>query len=279
MMKEKIVFVGLLYVVCMFAHAQSSQLEYRPFAQEDKTWKTQVGLTKENLFCNHIDGDTLINGETWKKVYNYVGSPDFDYSYYAAIRDVGRKVYAIAKGNSKPRLLYNFDIKVGNVIKCGMEGNTFCCLLDADEKADTLLGFEFVSYLRVERIDTIKARGLMHRRFTLSLLDAYKGHYMNGEDSLIDDVVWIEGIGSGAGPFLPWMPLPARETFFQSCAIGKTCIFGYPDFYNCDATNKIRNTHSFTNDYPQLYNLLGHRQSNKPAKGVYIENGRKRVVK
>ena len=114
------------------------------------------------------------------------------------------------------------------MVRCGVEGNAFGCLLEKDEKPDTLLGFPFESYLRVDKIDTIKVRDLQFRRFTLTLLDAYKEYYRTGEASVLDNVVWVEGVGSGAGPFTPWMPLPARESIFTSCCIGKTCKCPFP---------------------------------------------------
>ena len=67
----------------------------------------------------------FINGEKWKKVYNYrfwpVEGKRFD-TYYSSIREVGKKVYAIAKGSNRQRLLYDFDLKEGNIVRCGIEG-------------------------------------------------------------------------------------------------------------------------------------------------------------
>lgn len=141
-------YLLLLLMSLPFASfVQAEQEGYRPFAQEGKTWEAREGMIMENIYGNCIDGDTLIDGENWKKVYNYHGFPEFNYSYYAAIRDVGTKVYAIAKGSSRPRLLYDFGLKEGQTVRCGVEGNAFGCLLDADEKPDTLLGFEFASSL------------------------------------------------------------------------------------------------------------------------------------
>ena len=108
-----------------------------------------------------------------------MGSPDFNYSYYAAICDVDKKVYIIAMGSCRPRLLYDFGLKVGDELKCGMEGNAFGCLRDTEEKTDTLLGFPFVSYLKVKSIDTIHVSGQYVRenylrRFTFVLLDGFR---------------------------------------------------------------------------------------------------------
>ena len=55
---------------CMFfesVFAQTSELNYRPFAKDNKVWKTQVGGIMENVYVNIIDGDTVINGKDWKR--------------------------------------------------------------------------------------------------------------------------------------------------------------------------------------------------------------------
>ena len=272
-MKTKFILVCLFFSTCMALHAQSSQLEYRPFAEDGKVWESQVGLIMENVYGNRIDGDTLIGGKTWKKVYNYVFMPDFGISYYAAIRDEGKKVYAIAKGSNRPRLLYDFGLKEGDIVMCGVEGNAFSCLLDRDEKVDTLQGFPFASFLRVERIDTIMARGLHHRRFTLTLLDAYREHFLKGRGEVIDNVVWVEGIGSGAGPFSPWLPLPPMDSFLQLCEVNRTCIFGYPDFYDAKEVDSIFAPCPVIKESNKNYDLQGRRLSGKPGKGVYIVGG------
>ena len=117
MMKDRLILLWLMTIMCIPAMAQTAKIEYRPFAENGKVWEAQVGGIMENLYGNRIDGDTLIYGESWMKVYNYVGFPDFGCSYYASIRDVGNKVYAIAKGSKKPRLLYDFSLKKGDVVK------------------------------------------------------------------------------------------------------------------------------------------------------------------
>lgn len=280
----------LLMSLPFASFAQTQQENYRPFAQEGKTWETREGMIMENTYGNCIDGDTLIDGESWKKVYNYHGFPEFNYSYYAAIRDVGTKVYAIAKGSSRPRLLYDFGLKEGQTVRCGVEGNAFGCLLDADEKPDTLLGFEFASSLRVERIDTIETRGHKFRRFTLTFLDHFKypliDKRFNNEQGILYDtgnVIWVEGIGSNVGPFFPWWPLQPQHAFVTSCYMDKTLIFGFSDFYMSSmqensAIQGIR-TSMPAPDGGAAYDLLGRRLSSIPTKGIYIQNGKKRIFR
>ena len=274
MLKSWLLLILLPWPLCMVAGDNLSSDNYRPFAQTGKTWETRVGWTEENVYCNRIDGDTLINGESWKKVYNFYAFPELNYSYYAAIRDVGKKVYAIAKGSSRPRLLYDFGLKVGDIVRCGVEGTAFGCLLDEGEQLDSLLGFRLFYYLRLERIDTVESCGLKHPRFTLTMLDPFKDKLM-----MADDIVWVEGIGSGAGPFSPWMPLPPIETVFQQCLINKTYIFTYPDFYQDHESANVSAVRTKTSNNKNVIDLHGHRLTGKPSKGVYIEDGRKMVGK
>ena len=214
----------------MAMQAQSSQLEYCAFAQEGKTWEMQTGPVLERLYDTYVGGDTLIGGEVWKKVYRHVSLPTAMYepSYFAAVRDAGQKVYALAKGSSRPRLIYDFSLKTGDLVRCGIEGNAFGCLLEGEDPLDTLFGFPFEAYLKLERIDTVIAHGLEHRRFILRLLDASMEWLLRS-----DPVVWIEGVGSGAEPFSPWMPMPVKDyTFHVSCKKDGNTLFLFPDdFY------------------------------------------------
>ena len=271
-MKKAKLFIMLLFTFGMTAQAQ---IDYRPMAEDGKMWETQIGLIMENVYDCLIKGDTLINGENWKKVYKGIGWPmELEKPYYAAIRDEGKKVYAIAKGSNRARLLYDFGLKVGDLARCGIESNDFACLLDKDEKTDNLLGYPLFSYLRVERIDTIKVRGQEFRCFTLRLLDAYEERIMFAEP-----VIWVEGIGSGAGPFSPWLPMPTTGIMIN-CNEGRDALFLYPyDLPNYQEPDFIRSVQSDMNESDVIFNLLGRQLQGKPGHGIYIQNGRKVVIK
>ena len=278
MKKTKLILTWVLYMISMYVMAQPSQLEYRPFAQDGKTWVARMGYTPEDEYYNKISGDTLINGEHWKKVYN--STCGFEWaefiSYYAAVRDEGKRVYAIARGSKKPRLLYDFNLKVGDFIRCGIEGNAFGCLLD-NEPLDSLLGFPLSAYLYVERIDTVMAEGQMQRRFTLNLLDGFMAPYRNTEEELIE-VVWIEGVGSGAGPFSPWRPTPSLDSYFLNCYINKNTIYAFPDIDYTIKTNALPDSYTFSPKEKESYDLQGRPVQSTSKHGVYIKDGRK-VIK
>ena len=280
MKRQGLLFIFIMFAIGTPAQRLSPKLEYRPFAVDGKAWEAQVGIIMENTYGYRIDGDTLIGGERWMKVYSYM-FPDLRGSYYAAVRDDGQKVYAIAKNSRRPRLLYDFGLNDGDVVRCGAEGNHLGCLLDSGEEPDSLLGFPYMAYLKVERVDTVAARGREHRRLTLSLLDPFR------EWTMAENIVWVAGIGSGAGPFSPWMPLPPQDTFLLHCEINRTCIFGFEDFYKSDATDVVSDTQQKKKEPLNSFDLSGRRLSVSSAssvpsvlpKRVYIIDGKKVVVR
>ena len=289
---ERLLFAGLLCAVGLFASAQTTESDYRPFAEEGKKWETQVGLIMENLYSYFISGDTVINGENWKKVYNrrYMnGTPH----YYSAVRDVDKKVYCIAKGSNRPRLLYDFGLKVAeprsmprgkSVVRCGIEGNGFVCLLEEDEKADSLLGFDFYAYLWLIKVDTVQSHGQEYRRYLLTFLDSDREplRYGDGTGAEWCNVTWIEGVGSGAGPFLPWVPFPPYGRIYLDCTVKGGDSFSFYDVYKAEDTTEVPALDS--SGIPRerddsFYDLQGRRLTGEPGKGLYIQNGRKIIAK
>lgn len=275
-MKARLLTTAFVYAFCMTVQAQTLQVEYQPFVEEGKVWDKQVGGTKENTFSNYIDGDTLINGETWKKVYNHAGFGYPGYFYYAALREEGKKVYAIAKGGDTPRLIYDFDLKVGDELKCGVEGSAFGCLRDRSENPDTLLGFPFRKSLKVKSIDTIHVSGpyvreSYLRRFHFYLLDAF------GVPETRREVVWVEGIGSVMGPFQPWetVQIPGEDIMVLHCEVDRESIFG---FYIHEMTTVSSPQYQHA-ESRVVHDLQGRRISGLPQKGIYIQNGKKKLMK
>lgn len=275
-MKTELLFASLFFVACMSAQAQTSEIEYRPFAEEGKLWETSIGGLNQYVYNGYFAGDTIIDGETWQKVYTIAG---VNRTYYAAVRDEGKKVYAIAKGSSRARLLYDFSLKEGDFVRCGVEGTAFGCLRTKEEPRDTLHGFLLNLALKVDRIDTVTLHdGLEHRRFTLSM-------WSPGKDILMGTpIVWIEGLGSGAGPFSPWMlQSPLLPTFDEHRAfvtlwandkLSPSLIAISDEFYELESSTAV-NSPQPTQEGGSPYDLQGRRLSGKPARGIYIENGKK----
>ena len=135
----------------------------------------------------------------------------------------------------------------------------------------------------VERIDTIDVKGERYRRFT----------FKNGSPTLC----WVEGIGhsmfgmvSGINTIIS-TDGPILEMKTLSVYDGDRCIFNADDFtaeaerssvivdFTPDDPNGIACLSTDNTSTTSVYDLQGRRLSQKPEKGVYIENGRKVVVK
>lgn len=240
-MKSILIFV--LSALCWQARAQESS----GMVQEGRFWEMQVGMLTDNVRAYHIEGDTVIAGKEWKKVYtacDYRFPPadelfsqltggsvkySWNYSYYAAVREEGDKVYAVARGNRRPRLLYDFSLKKGDIVMCGMEGGMFPCLRDTGESADSLFGFPLRTRLGVTRVDTLSFGGRDFRRITLNV-------YGQCAFDVYASVVWVKGVGSDCGPFTPWMTFDAKDRFRLDCREGEEgeALFKSAAFYDAN---------------------------------------------
>jgi hypothetical protein len=136
--------------------------------------------------------------------------------------------------------------------------------------------------------DTITVNGTDFRRLTFFSKTIDGG--TAGMLSTIEDGAdvwhenWVEGVGSelnGIETPVHEKPLDTKEyTRFISCYENGQCIFTAKDFVTPSLTSITAKP--MLNDYPvngQSFDLTGRRLSSPPAKGVYIENGKKKAVK
>ena len=103
-----------------------------------------------------IDGDTIIGGLTYKKIYDKVGE-----QYQYALREKGKKIYIVYPHHETASLLYDFSKNAGDVIN------------------------ELAYPLIVASVDTIDIDGVKFRRMRVQ--DA---------NIPVEDNFWIEGVGS-----------------------------------------------------------------------------------
>ena len=143
--------------------------EKRSLLKNGKTWwyydsEADAMFTEPVNFCMYLDGDTLINGTRWEKVYRNTPTP----LYEKAIREDEGRVYEI-RPNGNEHLLFDFTLHVGDF---------FAPAGDEDHS------------LRVIAVDTMMSAGLAHRRLLLQ-------QTVKGVDT--DLTTWIMGIGSECG--------------------------------------------------------------------------------
>ncbi|MES2513841.1 MAG: T9SS type A sorting domain-containing protein [Bacteroidota bacterium] len=191
---------------------------YFPLVDSNAVWTifhySQFGNSTKK---NGAFGDTLINGFTYKKVFE-----NFDYnfnltnsSYKGAIRESNKKIYIMYYGHTAESLLYDFTLNVGDTAKLTYYN-----------------GFQYAQ--KVSMIDYISIYGQNHKRWKFNAAGLHSEEY------------WIEGIGSTFGLLLPlWTG--SDNCFTLLCASQNNNLFYeytvssnpdcyYPIAYDCDGT-------------------------------------------
>ena len=240
---------------CMNIMAQEVDDEYIPFVEEGKVWNCNAfspvyGSLIDTDVIFRISGDTLINENAYKKVYcrfdKYFGSEE--QQYYCAVREEDYRVFIIESGKEVEKLLYDFSNP--------QEKKT----LSYDERA-------------IIRFPGHRAKSIIENQLAFSLRNPIN------EEMLI--CVWHEGAGNiYTNPF-GFEFIDEDATFGFPISV-LSCINGEEKYLYDRTWNSVPNSIieiiKDSNDSP-LYDLQGRRLSDKPDKGLYIQNGKKYVVK
>ena len=155
----------LLLITCMLVSLTMLAHEY--FLEEGKVWTYHYhGFNGREFNVDRIiDGDTIIGGLTYKKIYDKIGG-----QYQYALREEGKKIYIVYPHYETASLLYDFSKNVGDVIN------------------------ELAHPLIVASVDTIDIDGVKFRRMRVQDADQPVEEW---NDDLIHMYnFWIEGVGS-----------------------------------------------------------------------------------
>ena len=221
----------------------------RMLVREKKEWwyhdsKAEMYLEEPYDFFMYADGDTLINGLQWKKIYQKRAEP----IYEKAMREENGRVYELRPGGQE-RLLFDFSLKVGDVYEPAGEPHRM---------------------MTVIAIDTVMVEGAAHRRLLLM-------QQVNGQTT--DLTTWTEGIGSECG-----IDLPAYWSDMDPKVVNHTGGRNYYhlQFLGCKDFGSDPASVATATSQPQqrgIFDLQGRRVQGQPRSGVYIRDGRKQVVK
>jgi hypothetical protein len=212
--------------------------QYHPFAKEGK-----VFLSASRKY--EMKGDTVIFKDSYKKVY--VTEND-DTRYWGAVRDNRTMVVAIKADSPTREVLYAFGYDNPYTLEYGYG------------KEEAHVGQPFIS--------------------TTKSGEKWKLSYVCPFDKYSDiqrssSYLWIDGIGNISDPF---EPLGGSENY--ECYEDGVCIFNI-DILMELMTNKETAISEIKKSAPKtdntLFDLQGRRISGKPAKGMYIQNGKKYV--
>lgn len=231
-----------------------------PLLEEAKVWWYYDAVWPNNVFRMFVEGDTIANGRTWKKLY-HDNSDEAVPVFAKALREDGGRVYQLTENGSE-KLVYDFTLGIGD--RYTPESN--------DGR-----------YMEVIAVDTMFTEGVAHRRLILQ-------QYLGGVAT--DLTSWIEGIGSDYGIDLTafWSTYDWKV---QQKSKGDTYNYLFFDCVTATGQRVYSSKWKSANDIQsvisipsasaqppthQIYDLQG-RQIQQPTRGIYIRGGRKVVVK
>lgn len=225
--KFKKVFTGTVLPLSDWA-----QDNYRPFVEEGKVWKLgdDSGNPVKRVEYYYFDGDTIIDGKTYKQMMcqRYVSPDHPDYAVISRLPSLSKvgawyeedmKVYFYNTTNKQLKMMYDFSL----------------------EANDTLLIDNLYPYV----IGPKQTGGL----------DGFKGVYRDimwcGDDgSNYYCTTWLEGVGGIDGPTVHiYFGEENHVLFLMSCSVGDEVIYlndEYEDGATPDDTEAKKHRFDFT---------------------------------
>ena len=225
--KFKAIYKGPVYPL-----PEQKVVAYRPFVEEGKVWKVgdDSGNPVKRVEYYYFDGDTIIDGKTYKQMMcqRYVNPDHPDYAVISRLPSLSKvgawyeedmKVYFYNTTNKQLKMMYDFSL----------------------EANDTLLIDNLYPYV----IGPKQTGGL----------DGFKGVYRDimwcGDDgSNYYCTTWLEGVGGIDGPTVHiYFGEENHAQFLMSCTVGDEVIYlndEYEDGATPDDTEAKKHRFDFT---------------------------------
>lgn len=255
---KKILLLGFLLAV-MPGFAQSSNLEKTvSVLDEDLVWTMAFYSPYQEDNVSYIelklDGEILIEGIVYKEIFQReFNQNEIPQNWKTTECKLGqdRGMIYYCDVFQEPKLLMDFSALEGDSIPYYLGG--------------------MATYLRVENVtDTVFVYS--------SDKQTRKCVYVKDIGSDENDV-WVEGIGSlkyGIEPFF-MEPITGGVPLLIRCTKNNEILYEHPN-----ATIILDVSSPYIQDivsFSATYDLQGRRLTGKPAKGLYIQNGRKMIAK
>ena len=196
---------------------KTSQMDYRPFVEDDKVWKVGAlysGNPVQWVEYLYFEGDTIIDGKACKQMMRqrYV-SPDFpEYdaiSQHPSLKYVGawyeedKKVYKYNTTLNQFTMMYDFSLEEGGIFQ--KDGLSYVI---GPRQTGGINGFKGV----------------------------YRDVMMCGEGGNTCNTTWLESVGNIDGPiYSVYLGKEDHALFLMACAVGDELIY-FNDEYEDGAT-------------------------------------------
>lgn len=235
--------------------------DYHPFIEEGKQWLTGRFIMADpstppfSLSTFFFEGDTIVSGKLCKrwvkktqKGYNQTDVHETT-EFVLPLYEENRQVWFFPEGQEKPRLLYDFSPTEDTITVYRPSGDGFLFIHRAISETENENPLRLYDFRPLEEDD-------FHEWFS-------------------DEVNhWIEGIGTGIAPdYIYRMDVIGNVETLLECRVNDHILY----LNNEWATKTKVKSGLLFNSSPNLFDLSGRRLTTPPAKGVYIEDGKKRV--
>jgi len=214
----------IILIFVMFSHIYSSSLPAQSYLaiKDGNVWavleyglilgQNDNGMPQNHICCVNteqtvIEGDSVINGKGYKKVFS--GGQMEKLKFEGLLREENQKVFFIPKNIFTESILYDFSVESGNRVQFTDKGG--------------------IAWDWYAQVDNVEINGAMKKRIQLS---------ETSESNFIFDT-WIEGVGSLHGLLNVGMPpngggrqllcVSEKENIiYQNTNFGK-CYYGSED--------------------------------------------------
>lgn len=222
----------------------------RRFVVEGKTWIMRGQSLSPSSSSGHytyestyrFEGDTIIDQQIYKMLHKHRIYQNGDEERgILCFRQDGDKIY------TPEGLVFDFGMSVGGALDSG-NGSYY----KVSEAKDTLL------------LDAVSRKSVSIEEHSA----------IDGE--VLKQDTWVEGVGSlNSGPFVESLMIAGGGTYeLVSCTLHDRVI------YKKEANHILLPTiDNHTDADTPIYDLAGRRLNRLPEKGIYIQGGKKRVVK
>jgi len=269
----------MLYVLSACSIAQT----YSPFVENDKVWvlyysvfnhETNQYDRQEQSFI--MTGDTIIADKSYKKFYSYDNTNNRILFYITSMREEGRKVYSIThKGQADEVLLYDFNMNIGEI-------QTLAEYTDHNLTAETVPFLQTNEYIAT-------SEGCLQNTHHLYPYLSVERYYSNEDESYLYETpieskypyLVLQRIGHISSPLgvNAANVLDCEMLYLKECRVNNSVIWqlsSQKEYEELLVQNTgIRTTNKTNNTLPHFFDLQGRRLAAPPARGVFIQDGRK----
>ena len=239
------------------------EMDYRPLIEEGKTWLCQGYkggdvMTTDGyyLYSCYLKGDTVVGSHHCKKMYMYNNQNLGETTYEGAFYEESRRVYRFLPGQEDALLMYDFSLDNGD------ETTVHCA-----------------------------STGIWHLRKVADVYQMYDGKPLHvtilSEEEPLKMGCWMDGVGvlsrfcvmnpAGFSLMVGIMGAGVIE-----CSVNGEILYRSSDYSTITGIDSPRITMhsgSITPKTLNVYDLQGRRLQGKPEKGIYIQDGKKYLVK